>query len=155
MRRFAKFDPGNKYSVPHTWGTLGILYDSTKIPEGAVTSWNDLWKEEYRGRIVMPDSMRDTMAIALKAKGYSLNTKDERQLAVATDYLTAQKPLVYKYANDSARDMILGGSADLAVIWNGEVLYCQEERPELSYVVPKRRQRGIYRLLGDSYQRFK
>ena len=133
----AKFDPGNKYSVPHTWGTLGILYDSTKIPEGAVTSWNDLWKEEYRGRIVMPDSMRDTMAIALKAKGYSLNTKDERQLAVAADYLTAQKPLVYKYANDSARDMILGGSADLAVIWNGEVLYCQEERPELSYVVPK------------------
>ena len=133
----AKFDPGNKYSVPHTWGTLGILYDSTKIPEGSVTSWKDLWKEEYRGRIVMPDSMRDTMAIALKAKGYSLNTKDERQLAVAADYLTAQKPLVYMYANDSARDMILGGSADLAVIWNGEVLYCQEERPELSYVVPK------------------
>ncbi len=133
----AKFDPGNKYSVPHTWGTLGILYDTTKIPEGSVTSWNDLWKEEYRGRIVMPDSMRDTMAIALKAKGYSLNTKDERQLAVAADYLTKQKSLVYKYANDSARDMILGGSADLAVIWNGEVLYCQEERPELSYVVPK------------------
>lgn len=133
----AKFDSGNKYSVPHTWGTLGILYDTTKIPEGSVTSWNDLWKEEYRGRIVMPDSMRDTMAIALKAKGYSLNTKDERQVAEAADYLTKQKPLVYKYANDSARDMILGGSADLAVIWNGEVLYCQEERPELSYVVPK------------------
>lgn len=133
----AKFDPGNKYSVPHTWGTLGILYDTTKIPEGSVTSWNDLWKEEYRGRIVMPDSMRDTMAIALKAKGYSLNTKNERQVAEAADYLTKQKSLVYKYANDSARDMILGGSADLAVIWNGEVLYCQEERPELSYVVPK------------------
>lgn len=133
----AKFDPGNKYSVPHTWGTLGILYDTTKIPEGSVTSWNDLWKEEYRGRIVMPDSMRDTMAIALKAKGYSLNTKDERQVAEAADYLAKQKPLVYKYANDSARDMILGGSADLAVIWNGEVIYCQEERPELSYVVPK------------------
>lgn len=133
----AKFDPGNKYSVPHTWGTLGILYDTAKIPEGSITSWNDLWKEEYRGRIVMPDSMRDTMAIALKAKGYSLNTKDEKQVAEAADYLTVQKPLVYKYANDSARDMILGGSADLAVIWNGEVLYCQEERPELSYVVPK------------------
>lgn len=133
----AKFDPGNKYSVPHTWGTLGILYDTTKIPEGSVTSWNDLWKKEYSGRIVMPDSMRDTMAIALKAKGYSLNTKDETQIAEAADYLTEQKPLVYKYANDSARDMILGGSADLAVIWNGEVLYCQEERPELSYVVPK------------------
>lgn len=132
-----KFDPGNRYAVPHTWGTLGILYDTTKIPEGSITSWNDLWKEEYKGRIVMPDSMRDTMAIALKAKGYSLNTTDETEIKEAADYLTAQKSLVYKYANDSARDMILGGSADIAVIWNGEVLYCQEEKPELTYVVPE------------------
>ena len=132
-----KFDPGNRYSVPHTWGTLGILYDTTKIPEGTITSWNDLWDSQYSGRIVMPDSMRDTMAIALKAKGYSLNTTDESQIAEATDYLIEQKPLVYKYANDSARDLILGGSADIAVIWNGEVLYCQEERPELTYVVPE------------------
>jgi len=131
------FDPGNKYAVPHTWGTLGILYDSTKISEGEITSWNDLWKEKYKGRIVMPDSMRDTLAIALKAKGYSLNTKSEEEISQAADYLIEQKPLVYKYANDSARDMILGGSADIAVIWNGEVLYCQEERPELTYVVPK------------------
>lgn len=85
----------------------------------------------------MPDSMRDTMAIALKAKGYSLNTTDETEIKEAADYLTAQKSLVYKYANDSARDMILGGSADIAVIWNGEVLYCQEEKPELTYVVPE------------------
>lgn len=132
-----KFDPGNKYAVPHTWGTLGILYDSTKISEGEITSWNDLWKEKYKGRIVMPDSMRDTMAIGLKANGYSLNTTVEEEISQAADYLIEQKPLVYKYANDSARDMILGGSADIAVIWNGEVLYCQEERPELTYVVPK------------------
>lgn len=131
------FDPGNKYSVPHTWGTLGILYDINKIPEGSITSWNDLWDEKYKGKIVMPDSMRDTLAIALKAKGYSLNTTDEKQIAEASKYLTEQKPLVYKYANDSARDIILGGSADIAVIWNGEVLYCQEENPDLAYVVPK------------------
>lgn len=131
------FDPGNKFSVPHTWGTLGILYDINKIPEGSITSWNDLWDSKYKGKIVMPDSMRDTLAIALKAKGYSLNTTSEAELKEAADYLTAQKPLVYKYANDSARDIILGGSADIAVIWNGEVLYCQEENPDLAYVVPK------------------
>lgn len=131
------FDPGNRYAVPHTWGTLGILYDTEKIPEGAITSWNDLWKEEYAGRIVMPDSMRDTLGIALKAKGYSLNTASEEELAEAAAYLTEQKSLVYKYANDSARDMILGGSADIAVIWNGEVLYCREEKDNLAYVVPK------------------
>ena len=44
------FDPGNKYSVPHTWGTLGILYDINKIPEGSITSWNDLWNRNTRGK---------------------------------------------------------------------------------------------------------
>ena len=52
------FDPGNTYSVPHTWGTLGILYDTTKDTGGSITSWNDLWDPKYEGKIVMPDSMR-------------------------------------------------------------------------------------------------
>jgi len=131
------FDPGNKYAVPHTWGSLGILYDTAVIPEGEITSWNDLWKDKYAGRIVMPDSMRDTLAIGLKAKGYSLNTTNEEEISAATEYLIQQKPLVYKYANDSARDLILGDAADIAVVWNGEVLYTQEENPDLAYVIPK------------------
>lgn len=131
------FDPGNRYAVPHTWGTLGILYNNEKIPDGAITSWNDLWKPEYAGRIVMPDSMRDTLAVALKAKGYSLNTVSEEEVAEAAAYLKEQEKLVYKYANDSARDILLGGSADIAVLWNGEVLYCREENPNLSFCVPK------------------
>lgn len=137
LQQAESFDPGNKYAVPHTWGTLGIMYNTEKIPEGSITSWNDLWRPEFKQRMVMPDSMRDTMAIALKAKGYSLNTKNEDEIKDATSYLIKQKPLVYKYANDSARDLILGGSADIAVVWNGEVLYSQEENPKLSYVVPK------------------
>lgn len=131
------FDPGNRYAVPHTWGTLGILYNNQKIPDGSITSWNDLWKTEYGGRIVMPDSMRDTLAVALKAKGYSLNTVSEDEVAEAAAYLKEQEKLVYKYANDSARDILLGGSADIAVLWNGEVLYCREENPDLSFCVPE------------------
>ena len=136
MNMSESFDPGNRYAVPHTFGTMGILYDINKIPEGSITSWNDLWKEEYKEKIVMPDSMRDTLGIALKAKGYSLNATDEQQIKEASEYLEKQKPLVYKYANDSARDIILGGSADIAVIWNGEVLYCREENPDLAFVIP-------------------
>lgn len=131
------FDPGNKYSVPHTWGTLGILYNTDKIEKGSITSWNDLWNEQYKEQIVMPDSMRDTMAIALKAKGYSLNTVNEDELKEAADYLTEQKPLVYKYANDSARDALLGESASIAVVWNGEVLYCKDTMPNLEFVIPE------------------
>lgn len=130
-------DPGNNCAVPHTYGTLGIIYNTNNIAEGEITSWNDLWKEEYSQQIVMPDSMRDTLAIALKAKGYSINTTNEDELAEATRYLEEQKPLVYKYANDSARDLAIGESADVVVVWNGEVLYSQEENENLEFVIPE------------------
>ena len=137
MAASESFDKGNKYAVPHTIGTLGIIYNTNTVKPGEITSWNDLWKKKYEQRIVMPDSVRDTFAIALKAKGYSLNTTDEAEVKEAADYLIQQKPLVYKYANDSARDLILGGSVDIAVVWSGEVLYTQEENPDLSFVLPQ------------------
>ena len=130
-------DPGNKYAVPHTYGTLGILYNTDNIAEGEIKSWNDLWNEKYSQQIVMPDSMRDTMAIALKAKGYSINTTNEAEIQEATKYLEKQKSLVYTYANDSARDLAIGESADLVVVWNGEVLYSQEENENLEFVIPE------------------
>lgn len=137
MAASESFDKGNKYAVSHTIGTLGIIYNTNTVKEGEITSWNDLWKKKYEQRIVMPDSVRDTFAIALKAKGYSLNTTDEAEVKEAADYLIQQKPLVYKYANDSARDLILGGSVDIAVVWSGEVMYTQEENPDLSFVLPQ------------------
>ena len=88
-----EFDPGNKYSLPHTFGTLGIMYNTENIAEGELTSWKDLWKEEYKeGGIVMPDSMRDNFAIALRALGFSINTTKEEELKAATEYLKEQKP---------------------------------------------------------------
>lgn len=137
LEKAAQFDEGNKHSVPYTYGTLGIIYNTKKIKEGEIKSWNDLWNPKYSQQIVMPDSIRDTFAIALKAKGYSLNTVEEKELAEATKYLTEQKPLVYKYANDSARDLAIGGSADIAVVWSGEVLYSQESNPDLEFVLPE------------------
>lgn len=133
----AAYDKGNKYAVPHTFGTLGIMYNTSSIAEGEITSWNDLWKADYEGEIVMPDSMRDNFAIALKALGYSINTTNEEELKAATEYMKKQKPLVYTYANDSARDVAIGNNAKIAVVWNGEILYSQEENEGLEYVVPK------------------
>ncbi len=130
-------DPGNKFAVPHTYGTLGIMYNTENVAEGEITSWNDLWNEKYSQQIVMPDSMRDTFAIALKAKGYSINTTNEAEIQEATKYLEEQKSLVYTYANDSARDLAIGNSADVVVVWNGEILYSQEENENLEFVIPE------------------
>lgn len=131
------YDPGNKYAVPYQWGIAGIMYNSSKIKKGEITSWNDLWNKKYKGSIIMQDSLRDTMGASLKALGYSLNSTKKSELSAAADYLVKQKPLVYKYANDSARDLLIGNSADIGVVWNGEVLYSQELNKDLDFVIPK------------------
>lgn len=130
-------DPGNKFAVPHTWGTYGILYNTDKIKPGEITSWSDLWKAKYKDQIIMLDSLRDTLMIPLKMLGYSENTKNEAEIKEATDLLIEQKPLVYKYANDATRDLMIGDAADIAVITSGEVLYVQDCNDHMDYIVPK------------------
>ena len=74
-----EFDPGNRYSVPYCWGTVGILYNKTMVDE-PITSWAQLWDEKYRDEILMQDSVRDAFMVAEKAYGYSMNTLDEQEL---------------------------------------------------------------------------
>ena len=133
----ASYDPGNRYSVPYQYGVLGIMYNAAILGEGAVTSWSDLWDEKYKGKLLMQDSLRDTMAASLKCLGYPLNSIDEDQLNEAAQHLIDQKPLVYKYANDSARDLLIGNSAELGVVWNGELLYSQELNEDLAFCIPE------------------
>ncbi len=131
------YDPWFKYSVPYAWGTVGIGYNSREIPDGELTSWEDLWDEKYYDDIMMIDSLRDIFAVSLKMLGYSLNTIDEQQLREATDKLIEEKRLVYKYATDSIRDFLLNESANIGVIYSGEVLYCQDEDEDIHYVLPE------------------
>lgn len=132
-----EFDPGMKHSMPHTWGTYGIMYNKEMVNSADIDSWEDLWDEKYADQIVMPDSMREMYMIAGKVLGYSMNTTSEKEVKEMTDLLLKQKPLVYKLANDSARDLMIGESAALAVVNSGEVLYSQELNENMEYVIPK------------------
>ena len=131
------FDPGNKYAVPYQVGVAGIMYNEKKLGKDAIDSWDDLWDPKYKGSIIMQDSLRDTLMVGLKKHGHSLNSTNEEDLKEAVDDLIAQKPLVYKYANDSARDFMIGNTADVGVLWNGEMLYSQELNEDLAFTIPK------------------
>jgi len=134
-----EFDPGMYYSAPHTWGTYGIIYNSALVDEedfGDEVSWGILWDEKYAGKIIMPNSIREGDMVAAKLLGYSMNTTDEGEMREITDKLIEQKPLVYSYANDNARDLMIGENAYMAVITSGDVLYAQEDNENLAYVVP-------------------
>lgn len=131
-----QFDPGNKYSVPYCWGTVGILYNKTMVDE-PITSWSVLWDEKYANNILMQDSVRDAFMVSLKLKGYSMNTLDEAELQEAKDLLIEQKPLVQAYVVDQVRDKMIGGEAAIGVIYSGEAIYTQRENPDLVYVIPE------------------
>ncbi|NLP34494.1 MAG: ABC transporter substrate-binding protein [Clostridiales bacterium] len=130
------FDPGNRYSVPYAWGTVGILYNKTMVDE-PIDSWGVLFDGKYSGEILMIDSVRDAFAVALKYLGYDLNSTNEIELNEAQAILKAQYPLVQAYVVDQVRDKMIGGEAALGVIYSGEAIYTKRENPDLEYVVPK------------------
>ena len=130
------FDPGNKYSVPYMWGTVGILYNTTMVTD-PVDSWNILWDEKYAGQILMYDSMRDTIGITLKKLGLDINTRNEADILAAQEALIAQKPLVRAYLTDDIKMELINGSAAMGVVYSGDAVYCISENPDLAYVVPK------------------
>ncbi len=130
------FDPGNKYALPYFWGTVGILYN-TKLVKEPVDSWDVLFNGDYKGQIIMQDSMRDSFMVALKYLGYSLNTKDEKEINEAAELLKNQKDDVQSYLVDEARDEVVAENATMAVVYSGEAYLGNEYNPDLEYVVPK------------------
>ena len=133
-----EFDPDNKYSVPYMWGTVGILYNTTMVDD-EVTSWDILWDEKYAGKILMYDSIRDTIGVALLKLGYSLNTRDENQILEAEEALKQQKPLVLAYLGDSIKDRMISGGGAMAVVYSGDAYWCMDEEegnPDLAYAIP-------------------
>ena len=146
MEKAESFDPGNRYAVPYTWGTVGILYNTKRVEELGLNppaKWADLWNPAYQGEILMQDSVRDAFMVALKSLGYSLNSTSEAELKEARDLLIAQKPLVQAYVIDQVRDKMIGGEAAAGVIYSGEMLFIQEEAArqnldyQLEYVIPE------------------
>ena len=130
-----EFDPGNKYSIPYCWGTVGILYNKTMVSE-PIDSWSILWDEQYKDNILMQDSVRDAFMVALKSLGYSMNSMNDTELQAAKDALIEQKPLVQAYVIDQVRDKMIGNEAAIGVIYSGEAIFTQRENSDLEYVIP-------------------
>ncbi|MBW6409979.1 ABC transporter substrate-binding protein [Clostridium weizhouense] len=132
------YDPTNEYSVPYMWGTIGIIYNPDIVKEN-VDSWNILWNEKYNNKqIIMFDSMRDTIAVALKKLGYSINSTNPDEINSATKELIKQKqslsPLYYV---DEVKDKMINEEAALATVWSGDANFIKSENPKLKYVIPK------------------
>lgn len=131
------YDPTNEYSVPYTWGTVGIVYDTT-IVNDPVTSWNILWDEKYKDNVYMYNSIRDSLGLALVKNGYSLNSNNPDEIDIAKNDLLKQLPLTNPiYVIDEVRDNMISGEKALAVVYSGDASYIISENPNMKYVVPE------------------
>ena len=129
-------DPTKYIAAPYMCGTLGIVYN-TKLVDDEVTSWDILWDPKYKNQIMMYDSVRDSLAVALLKLGYDLNSTDPEEIAEAGELLIQQKPIVLAYGTDDIKDTMISGSVALAMDYSGAAMAAIMENPDLEYAVPE------------------
>ncbi len=131
-----QYDKNNEYSIPYMWGTVGIVYNKKMVDE-PVDSWDILWNPKYKDQIFMYDSERDSIMVALKKLGYSMNTRDKAQLEEAKNLLIEQAPLVLSYVGDEGKNKMVNEEAALMVAYAGDAMVMLQENPDLAFVIPK------------------
>ena len=131
------FDPENKYSVPYTWGTVGIIYNTKYVDEEDVTGWELLWNEKYKGKILMFDNSRDAFGIAQYLLGYDVNTTDKDELRACAEKLKEQKPVVQQYVMDQIYSYMENEEAYIGVYYAGDCVMMMESNENLAFYLPE------------------
>ena len=136
-----EYDPENAYSVPYTWGTVGIFYNTKYVHEEDLKQgWDLLWDETYSGRIFMFDNQRDAFGIALNKLGYSMNTTDPTHWEEAYEALVEQKPLLHQYVMDQVFDKMINEEGWIAPYYSGDGIIMMDEEegnPAIDFFVPE------------------
>lgn len=133
------YDSDNTYSVPYFWGSVGIVYNHNNVPKEEVEQqgFSILKNPEYKGKLYMYDSERDSFMIALKALGYSMNTDKEEEIEAAYNWLKELNDTMEPvYVTDEVIDNMMNGSKDLAVVYSGDAATILAENEDMSYFMP-------------------
>lgn len=131
------YDPDNRYSVPYTWGLVGLAYNKTMVDETDLKKgWALLWDEKYAGQILMFNNSRDAFAIAARVLGYPINPENIQQIQEEAELLKQQKHLVQAYVMDEVFDKMEGGEAALAAYYAGDGVLMHNENPDIEMFIP-------------------
>jgi spermidine/putrescine transport system substrate-binding protein len=130
------FDPGNKYSIPYFWGTVGIAFNPSLLDGQTIESWEDLWDPSLKQEVILVDGAREVMGMGLNTLGYSLNTKDEKQLQEATDKLKTLSPNIKAIIGDEIVETMRRNESAVALVWSGQAADIMYVNEDIDYVVP-------------------
>ena len=132
------YDPTNEYTVPYTWGTLGIIYNTAMVDE-EIDSWSALYDDKYAGNVLLINNSRDALGEALLYLGYSVNTTDEGEIRAAYNLLAdANRRGVFQgRVMDEVFQKMEGGNAAIATYYAGDYISMVENNEDLAFVIPK------------------
>ena len=133
------YDPEDTYSVPYTFGMLGIIYNSEFVSEDDIAkeSWGLLWDESYKGKILQFNNPRDAFGTAMYWKNLDINSTDPAVWNQALELLKEQKPMLQGYVNDEIFNKMKGASAYIAPYFAGDFLTMAAENEDLNFYYPK------------------
>ncbi|MCW6106449.1 extracellular solute-binding protein [Clostridium sporogenes] len=130
------FDPKNIYSLPYMWGGNNIVIDKTKITK-KITSFDDLWDSQFKNSMVILDDPRVMIGLALQKNGYSINTKNPKELQKAKEDLIKLMPNVKAFDSESPKTLLINGEASIGYVWGTEAYLAKLENPNLEVVLTK------------------
>lgn len=132
----APFDPGNQYSIPYQWGTVGIGYNVNAVDE-AITSWEQLF--DHDGPVAWLEDPRAIIAIGLVMLGYDPNSSDEDEIFEATEYLIDNSSNVVAIAADDGQVLLESGDVDMTIEYSGDIFQIIDECEceDYDYVIPE------------------
>lgn len=134
------YDPKNEYSIPYFWGTVGIVYDKRKVSEEDLEKdgWDIFLDQKFKGDIYLYDSERDSFMMALKALGYSMNTKSQDELNAAYNWLIqCVQTMDPEIVTDEIIDNMAQARKALGVIYSGDAAYVMSENENMGFYMPK------------------
>ena len=134
------YDPKNEYSIPYFWGTVGIVYDKTKVSEEDLEKdgWNIFLDQKFKGDIYLYDSERDSFMMALKALGYSMNTTSQDELNDAYNWLIqCVQTMDPEIVTDEIIDNMAQARKALGLIYSGDAAYVMSENENMGFYMPK------------------
>ena len=129
------YDPSNRYSLPYMWGMSILAYNDKYVTNAE--SWEDLWRPEYKGYVLLNNDVREVFQMTLTTLGYNGNSSDEKELAAAYEKLTHLMPSVRVFNSDSPKQPFINEEVRIGLLWSGETYRARLANKNIQYVFPK------------------
>ena len=131
------YDPQNRFSIPYVWGSTGLIYNSNRVKKENMSSWKDLWRPEFKNRLVMNDDVREVFGVGLILNGHSINDQNPDHIKAAYESLKKLLPNIRVFSGDSPKLPMLNMETHAGMTWNGEAYMANQEMPSIQYAYPK------------------